>query len=43
MKEDKMLLFLDDFDEIMMERKAENNVASCNLETQELILHYIEI
>ncbi|WP_415326400.1 ATP-binding protein [Chryseobacterium sp. MMS23-Vi53] len=41
MKEDKVLMFLDDFDEIMMERKAETNVASCNLETQELILHYI--
>jgi transitional endoplasmic reticulum ATPase len=41
MKEDKVLMFLDDFDEIMMERKAENNVASCNLETQEIILHYI--
>lgn len=41
MKEDKVLLFLDDFDEIMMERKAETDVASCNLETQEIILHYI--
>lgn len=41
MKEEKVLLFLDDFDEIMMERKAEKELASCNLETQELILHYI--
>jgi len=41
MKKDKILLFLEDFDDIMMSRKAENNVASCNLETQELILHYI--
>lgn len=41
MKEDKVLLFLDDFDEIMMQRKAETDIASCNLETQELILHYI--
>ena len=41
MKENKVLMFLDDFDEIMMERKAENNVASCNLETQEIILHQI--
>ncbi|WP_185206260.1 AAA family ATPase [Chryseobacterium sp. C3] len=41
LKEDKILLFLEDFDEIMMARKADNNVASCNLETQELILHYI--
>lgn len=41
LKENKVLMFLEDFDEIMMARKAENNVASCNLETQELILHYI--
>ncbi|KXH81513.1 ATP-binding protein [Chryseobacterium kwangjuense] len=41
MKEEKVLLFLDDFDEIMMERRAETDVASCNLETQELVLHYI--
>jgi transitional endoplasmic reticulum ATPase len=41
MQEDKVMLFLDDFDAIMMARKAENNVASCNLETQEVILHYI--
>lgn len=41
MKENKLLLFLDDFDEIMMQRKAETDIASCNLEAQELILHYI--
>lgn len=41
MKEDKVLLFLDDFDEIMMQRKAETDIASCNLETQEIILHHI--
>ncbi|WP_027378256.1 ATP-binding protein [Chryseobacterium daeguense] len=41
MEEDKVLLFLEDFDEIMMERKAETDVASCNLETQEIILHHI--
>ncbi|SMP23558.1 AAA family ATPase [Chryseobacterium profundimaris] len=41
MKEEKVLLFLEDFDDIMMARKAENNVASYNLETQEIILHYI--
>ncbi|WP_294286369.1 AAA family ATPase [uncultured Chryseobacterium sp.] len=41
MKEDKVLLFMDDFDEIMMARKSENNVAACNLETQEIILHHI--
>jgi SpoVK/Ycf46/Vps4 family AAA+-type ATPase len=32
---------MEDFDDIMMARKAENNVASCNLETQEIIIHYI--
>ncbi|WP_370897099.1 AAA family ATPase [Chryseobacterium gossypii] len=41
MKEDKVLLFMEDFDEIMMERRAETDVAACNLETQEIILHYI--
>lgn len=41
MKEDKVLMFLEDFDEIMMARKAEKDIASCNLETQEIILHYI--
>lgn len=41
MKEEKVLLFLDDFDEIMMQRTAENDVSSGNLETQEIILHYI--
>lgn len=41
MKEEKVLLFLEDFDNIMMARKAENNVTSCNLETQEIILQYI--
>jgi transitional endoplasmic reticulum ATPase len=41
MSEDKVLLFMDDFDEIMTERKAEKDIASCNLETQEIILHYI--
>ncbi|WP_419868279.1 AAA family ATPase [Chryseobacterium sp. CT-SW4] len=41
MKDDRVLLFLDDFDQIMMQRTAETDVASCNLETQEIILHYI--
>ena len=41
MKENKMLLFLDDFDEIMRQRTAETDITSCNLEAQELILHYI--
>ncbi|UKB85306.1 ATP-binding protein [Chryseobacterium sp. MEBOG06] len=41
MKENKVLLFLDDFDEIMMQRRSDNDITSCNLEAQELILHYI--
>ncbi|WP_262151998.1 ATP-binding protein [Chryseobacterium foetidum] len=41
LKDGKAALFLEDFDEIMMERNAENNVATCNLETQEVILHHI--
>lgn len=41
MNDEKVLLFMDDFDEIMTERKADKDIASCNLETQEIILHYI--
>ncbi|WP_294246037.1 AAA family ATPase [uncultured Chryseobacterium sp.] len=41
MQQEKVLLFMDDFDEIMMARKAENNIAACNLVTQEVILHHI--
>lgn len=41
MKENKVLLFMEDFDEIMMQRKAETDIASCHLETQEIILHHI--
>lgn len=41
MKEDRVLMFMDDFDQIMMSRKTENNLASCHLETQEVILHHI--
>lgn len=41
MQQDKVLLFMDDFDEIMMARNAENNIAACNLVTQEVILHHI--
>ncbi len=41
MNADKVLLFMDDFDEVMMEKKADNNIESCNLEAQEIILHYI--
>ncbi|WP_144282430.1 AAA family ATPase [Chryseobacterium echinoideorum] len=41
MKDDRVLLFLEDFDEIMMQRKAENDIAYANLETQEMVLHHI--
>ncbi len=41
MNADKILLFMDDFDQIMTERKAEKDIPSCNLEAQEIILHYI--
>lgn len=41
MQQEKVLLFMDDFDEIMMARKAESNIAACNLVTQEVILHHI--
>lgn len=41
MKEDRVLLLMDDFDEVMMERNAENNVTSYNLDIQEVVLHYI--
>lgn len=41
MKHDRILLFLEDFDEIMMQRKAENNISYANLEAQEMVLHHI--
>ena len=41
MKHDRVLLFLEDFDEIMMQRKAENNISYANLEAQEMVLHHI--
>ncbi|SDL72907.1 AAA family ATPase [Chryseobacterium taihuense] len=41
MKNDRVLLFLEDFDEIMMQRKADNDIAYTNLETQEIVLHHI--
>jgi len=41
MKNDRVLMFLEDFDEIMMQRKAEKDVADANLETQEIVLHHI--
>ncbi|MCW3161211.1 ATP-binding protein [Chryseobacterium oryctis] len=41
MKSDEVLLFLDDFDEIMKERNPEAELVSRNIETKELILHHI--
>ncbi len=41
MKSQKVLLFLEDFDQLMSERSAEKSVDSCDEETKELILHYI--
>jgi SpoVK/Ycf46/Vps4 family AAA+-type ATPase len=41
LKEDKVLLFLDDFDQIMMERKPESDVEACNLEIQSSVMHQI--
>ncbi|KIA88641.1 AAA family ATPase [Kaistella jeonii] len=41
MKEDKVLLFMEDFDKIMTQRNEQNSVSSSNEETKEIILHYI--
>lgn len=41
MKEDKVLLFMEDFDGIMADRNDEKSVNSCDEETKEIILHYI--
>lgn len=41
MKEDKVLLFMEDFDEIMADRNSEISVSSEDEETKEIILHYI--
>jgi SpoVK/Ycf46/Vps4 family AAA+-type ATPase len=41
LKEEKVLLFLEDFDQIMMERSEENSVSAENEETKEIVLHYI--
>jgi len=42
MKQEKVVLFMDDFDNVMMERTATNSVASCDEETKEIILHHID-
>ncbi len=41
MQDEKVLLFLEDFDEIMTARSEEKSVLSANEETKEIILHYI--
>jgi transitional endoplasmic reticulum ATPase len=41
LKEEKVLLFLEDFDQIMMERNEENIVTYDNEEIKEIVLHYI--
>lgn len=41
MKEDKVLLFMEDFDDIMATPTAENSVSAEDEETKEIILHYI--
>ncbi|MCQ4034722.1 AAA family ATPase [Kaistella montana] len=41
MKEDKVLLFMEEFDVIMSERSEEKSVSSCDEETKEIVLHYV--
>lgn len=41
MKEEKVLLFMEDFDPIMNKRSELNSVTSCDEETKEIVLHYI--
>lgn len=41
MKSEKVLLFLEDFDQLMSERSQNQSVKSCDEETKEIILHYI--
>ncbi len=41
MKDEKVLLFMEDFDEVMSQRNDENSVSSINEETKEIILQYI--
>ncbi|MBU8881966.1 AAA family ATPase [Flavobacteriaceae bacterium JJC] len=42
MKEKKVLLFMEDFDDIMSERSDAKSVSSCDEETKEMVLHYID-
>lgn len=41
MKEEKVLLFMEDFDTIMNQRSEQNSVKSCDEETKAIILHYV--
>lgn len=41
MREEKVLLFMEDFNDIIGERSEEKSISSCDEETKELILHYI--
>lgn len=41
MKDEKVLLFMEDFDTIMSIRNDEQSVNSCDEETKEIVLHYI--
>ena len=42
MKEKKVLLFMEDFEDIMSERSEAKSVSSCDEETKEMVLHYID-
>ena len=41
MNEDKVLLFMDDFNDIMLARNPSESVMSCDEETKDVIMHYI--
>lgn len=41
MKEESVLLFMEDFDKIMSHRSEEKSVDSCDEETKDIILHYV--
>ncbi|WHF52088.1 AAA family ATPase [Chryseobacterium gotjawalense] len=41
MKSEKILLFLEDFDQLMVERSEDQPVKSCDEEIKEVVLHYI--
>ena len=41
MREEKVLLFMEDFNNIMSERSDETSISSCDEETKEIILHNI--